>query len=324
MKLDNFTEEEIQALIISIELFDPITTPNNTHYSFFPKTVKEAKHYFYGYALDKTFDISQHPGLFNYYDAAGLLTKKGKETAGVLRSLRPPIYYWYRKYYSAIEKSAAFSKYCTEIFSSDIDQFGFSSMNQIDKISELLSVDAHSISLDIGCGNGKIAQYLSRITKSSFVGIDYIPEAIRSAERRVDNKKLKFEIRHIDDLQVEEKFFDAVLAIDSIFYGSSYSRIFSDIKRVLKDDGVLVFTAPEDLVMETELRNYFSFEKFDYTEDGFTFMKRKNSIMKKYEKEFEKESNSFIWNQYMMESFNESIREIPDNFSRFIYRAVRA
>lgn len=70
--------------------------------------------------------------------------------------------------------------------------------------------------------------------------------------------------------------------------------------------------------------NNFERTSFDYTEDYFKFMRRKNSIMKKYEKEFEQESNSFIWKQYMRESIDESVLEIPDGFSRFIYRAVKA
>jgi tRNA G46 methylase TrmB len=113
------------------------------------------------------------------------------------------------------------------------------------------------------------------------------------------------------------------MSIDTIFYGRSYNKIFSDINRILKDNGLLVFITSEQNDMEKSLINYFNYEKYDYTEDCFNIMKLKNRIMKKYGKEFERESNSFIWHQYIEESIDESVEVIPKDFSRFIYKATK-
>ena len=43
--------------------------------------------------------------------------------------------------------------------------------------------------LDVGCGNGKIAEYISDLTQASVTGIDYVPEAISHAQERTAEKR---------------------------------------------------------------------------------------------------------------------------------------
>jgi len=322
METDKYSEEEIQALIVGIELADPIETPNNNHYSFYPKNATEAKNYFCGYSLDVSNDIIEQLGKKGFFDETQQLTEKGKNIAGEVRFLRPPIYYWYRKYYAAIEKSRAFADFNREVYGLDIDQFGFSDINQINKLMELMNLDEKSICLDIGCGNGRIAEYISNKTGSAFICIDNIPEAIDSARRRTMSDSLIFQRRHIDDITSESRTFDAIMSIDSIFYGRSYDKIFADLKLMLKHDGVLVFITSEDDDIEACLSKQFQYEKYDFTEDCFRAMKQKNKVMEKYEEQFREESNYFIWKQYMAESLDETIKEIPNDFTRFIYQAT--
>ena len=52
--IDHYQENEIQALIVLAELTNPIETPNNNFYTFYPKNVQEAQTYFRRFALDLT------------------------------------------------------------------------------------------------------------------------------------------------------------------------------------------------------------------------------------------------------------------------------
>ena len=70
MDASKFSESEIQALIVLGELSDPIETPNNAHYSFYPKNMTQAQTYFRRFALDLTeaFDALLHRELAHKQD----------------------------------------------------------------------------------------------------------------------------------------------------------------------------------------------------------------------------------------------------------------
>ena len=51
-QLEEFSEVEKQSLIALIEILDPIETPNNNSYDFYPKNLEEASRYFRRFSLD--------------------------------------------------------------------------------------------------------------------------------------------------------------------------------------------------------------------------------------------------------------------------------
>jgi len=117
-----------------------------------------------------------------------ILTQTGKNIADELRILRPPIYYWYRGFYSAIENSQAFDEYSKRVFGANFGQHGFSNTYQIQRMLAILKLNKSSKVLDIGYGNGKMAEYISDLTQASVTGIDYVQEAIEQATRRTQDK----------------------------------------------------------------------------------------------------------------------------------------
>ena len=118
MVIDSYKEDEIQALIVLIELMDPVETPNNNFYEFYPASIKEAQAYFRRFAIDLSipFEALTKQGLMFKEDDAYLLTEMGKDIAREARRIRPPIWYWYKDFYTAIETSKAFSEYCHRVF----------------------------------------------------------------------------------------------------------------------------------------------------------------------------------------------------------------
>lgn len=203
---DLYREEEIQALILLSELSDPVETPNNNHYTFYPKTVEQAQTYFRRFALplDDAYASLAEKGLTQSVDGSWALTDRGRHVANRVRALRPPIYYFYRDYYAAIEHSAAFAEYAERVFGQDLGQHGISDLGQLHHMLDLVELARGSCVLDVGCGNGKIAEYISDQTGAHVTGIDYVPEAIDQAQRRTQSKRdrLRFEVGDIETLRI--------------------------------------------------------------------------------------------------------------------------
>ena len=69
MTMAPYPEDEIQALIVLAELADPIETPNNNFYKFFPENMEAAQTYFRRFSLDLTGALATLQG-------KGLVRKK--------------------------------------------------------------------------------------------------------------------------------------------------------------------------------------------------------------------------------------------------------
>jgi hypothetical protein len=107
---DNYYEDEIQALIALDEIASPLNNPNDAPHVRAPKNINEAQTYFRRFASDltNTFKALKIKELMQEKNGEWVLTLKGKEVADELRILRPPIYYWYRDFYSNVETSLGF------------------------------------------------------------------------------------------------------------------------------------------------------------------------------------------------------------------------
>lgn len=176
-----FTEAEIQILIATIELTHPIETPNNIGYTFYPKTLDEAARYFRKSRLDWTEAIKNLKAaqLLEGTEPPYQLTEQGEAEARRLRQERPPLWYWYQDFYTATASSPTHAIYCERLFGKNLCQDGFMEMRHLEHLISLLHLKPESHVLDLGCGNGRIAEYISDVTGAQAWGMDYIPEAIR-------------------------------------------------------------------------------------------------------------------------------------------------
>jgi SAM-dependent methyltransferase len=324
MITDAYREDEIQALIVLIELADPIETPNNNFYAFYPQDAQEARKYFRRFALDFSggFEMLAEKELVYRKDGAWLLTKAGKEAAGKVRRTRPPIWYFYQDFYAAIEHSKAFSQYCERVFGKDLGQHGFSDLNQIHRMLELVNLDGESRALDIGCGNGKIAEYISDLTLASVTGLDYAPEAIAQAVRRTEGKRkrLRFLVGNIDDLDLDGELFDVIISIESIFFGQSLDVTVGKLKTLLAPGGQMAIFCGEDLASALE-QNGLSYNVCDLSKENHEHCRLKYSVVRDLKEAFEAESNTFIWKNLMAESERSTVPydQAAHLYERYLY-----
>lgn len=320
----NYQEDEIQALIALAELTEPVETPNNNFYKFYPKSMEEARTYFRRFALDLSmaFETLARKGLLYKENDKWFLTCTGKAIAGDIRRFRPPIWYWYKDFYIAIENSKAYAEYCRLVFGKDLGQHGFSDMNQIHRVLEIVKLDKMSQMLDIGCGNGKIAEYISDLNKASVTGVDYIAEAINQALKRTEGKRnrLNFKIGNIEALDFEDESFDLILSIDSIFFGKDLKTTLASLGEIMQPDGQMAIFCEEDLSSALK-ENGLGYRVYDFSEQYHAHMQLKHRVASGMRKAFEDEGNTFIWKNLMRESVasTEPYNRDTSSTSRYLY-----
>lgn len=327
MITDNYREDEIQVLITLVELEFPINTPNNITYKTFPSNIDEAQTYFRSFRTDLTsaFDNLQARSLVEPHKDFWTLTAEGKVTAEQVRKARPPIYYWYREYHSAVENSAAFNEFSRRIFGENLGQHDFTNVPQLQMMLEKVGINENSSVLDIGCGNGKIAEYISDITGAHVTGIDYIPEAVEATRKRTASKsnRLSFQIGDIESPVEEEQSFDLLLSIDTMYF-SDADTLLAAWKQLLKPNGqmAIFYLSLDGSDISAALGKHdLSFDVNDLSREHWEHMQYKNAIVKEMKKKFESEGNLFVWENLIMESVSDQLPYNPENtpMRRYLY-----
>ena len=310
MLTDTYKEDEIHALIALDELASPLNNPNDAPHVHAPKNIAEAQTYFRRFAVDitPTFPMLKIKKLVQEKNGELILTKTGKEVADELRLLRPPIYYWYRDFYAAIENSQAFDEYSKRVFGANFGQHGFSDVHQIQKMLDLLKLNQSSMVLDIGCGNGKMAEYISDLTQASVTGFDYIPEAIAQAIKRTQSKgnRLTFKVANLEFLDFTPESFNVIISIDTIFFGRKMENTISSLTRMLKAGGQMaVFNSnyqQGDFLAALAMNN-LAYQVYDFGPEHIKHMLLKHKVANELEQAFMSEGNAFVWQNLMAESF---------------------
>ena len=312
MLTDNFQENEIQALIVLDELASPLDNPNDAPHVHSPKNIIEAQTYFRRFSLDLTeaFWTLKNKELVQGGDGNWELTKTGKNVADEIRLLRPPIYYWYRDFYSAIDNSAAFDEYSRRVFGMNLGQHDFSDVNQLKKMVDLLRLNKSLKVLDIGCGNGKMAEYISDLTGASITGIDYIQEAVKQANRRTQHKRnrLNFKTANLEYLDFADESFDIIISVDTIYFGRTMKNTLAGLTRVLKLNGQMAIFKIDyqtEAFLEALIENNLVYQVCDFTQEHRKHMFLKHKVVKELQQVFMSEGNTFVWENLVAESFTD-------------------
>ena len=102
--------------------------------------------------------------------------------------------------------------------------------------------------LDFGCGTGIYAKILTK-KRAKVKGFDISREMIKIAKQ--ENPNLDLRVSSGNKIPFDEKF-DIVLASLVVHYIKDWNRMFKQIKRVLKKNGIFVFSTGNPVVETTE------------------------------------------------------------------------
>lgn len=234
----------------------------------------------------------------------------------------PPALDFYTRYYRATRDSAAYGEFCRRLYGANYAQHGFADMAQLDLLLSKVLLKPGERVLELGCGNGGMAEYIAGKTGAQVIGIDLIPEAIHQARRRMGNRAcLDVLVTDIAQLPFENAVFDAVIAIDTLYFGELPALV-REVNRVLVAGGrlaalythgadpqvpIAVFpreTLPVDCtpVADAFRRQDMAYRAWDATEDDARHARLKLHVLNDLREEFEREGTLFLYENRLGEA----------------------
>jgi cyclopropane fatty-acyl-phospholipid synthase-like methyltransferase len=183
---------------------------------------------------------------------------------------------------------------------------------QLDKLLEVLRLTESDRVLDIGCGNGRITEYLHELTGARMTGIDISAEAIAQARARAaaESGRLTFRVGNMNRLDFEPQTFDAVIAIDTLYYVDDLAETLRQLKAVLRPAGRmgLFYTQwiddradkarllPDHTSLALLLKKHdLKFTAFALTEREDAHWRKKLAVLEELRGEFEREGNLALY-----------------------------
>ncbi len=238
----------------------------------------------------------------------------------------------YQEFYKMAGESEIFKLYCQKAFGEDFSQDGFSDINQLNKILSMVELDDNSCILDIGCGNGKMLEYIHNKTGAEIYGFDYSEVAIDSALQRIGNIG-NFQVALIGEIEYPESKFDLIISMDTIYFAPDMTTFISQIHKWLKPKGCFICGYQEGDVMKktdnqdtTVLarafhKNGLTYSVINYSKETYEMLKNKRNVIVSMRKEFKKAGIN-LWYQ-VIKGQTDSILATFDNYqkknARYIY-----
>lgn len=142
--------------------------------------------------------------------------------------------------------------------------------------------------LDIASGEGYGANILSKYA-SKVIGVDIDKDCVENANIKYSRDNLSFFVGSADDIPVESNTIDVLISFETIEHHNKHVEMLTEIKRVLKLDGILIMSSPD--------KKYYS----DLTGQVNPF-----HVKELYFKEFKKLIDQYFQftNYYYQNSFN--------------------
>ena len=174
------------------------------------------------------------------------------------------------------------------------------------------------IVLDCGCNIGYGTKVLSTHCKE-VVGIDVSPKAIKEARRRYGPDGLTFYVVDGNHLPFKDGYFDVVVSFQVIEHINDYTPYLTEIKRVLRESGIAVFTTPNAWIrIDSDMRPFYPFHVREFRADELVELLQEYFSRIKVSGLFGKESLYAIEYQRVQRS-REKIRRRPQWINSLSY-----
>ena len=188
------------------------------------------------------FEALLGKGLIGYDTERYYLTDSGRPLAERYRSEKPDMYwYYYQVFYSTARASETYSTFCEKVFGKDLCQDGQTDMASLAQLLDKIDLHEGERVIDLGCGAGVIAEYISDVTGAHVTGIDNAETAIADANRRTYHKqnRLNFIADNFNSLTLEESSYNAIVSLDTLYWASDLEATLAMLVRSLTPGGRL-------------------------------------------------------------------------------------
>jgi ubiquinone/menaquinone biosynthesis C-methylase UbiE len=133
--------------------------------------------------------------------------------------------------------------------------------------------------LDIGCGNGAHLRDIRKKTGANCFGADIRKDIFKQNK----NRDVKLRYSDIRNLKFSNNSFNKIYSIGTFEHVPQTGKVFSEVSRILKKDGKVLFTVPNECSffhLTKKLKQFLGIWKLGY-EESFT-IKELNKILKKH------------------------------------------
>ncbi len=136
-----------------------------------------------------------------------------------------------------------------EAFGEDIGQNSWLTVDEFVHFFKLLDLKPTSHVLDVACGSGGPALFLTRKLGCHVVGVDNNEKGIDVAIKMMKERGLESLVRFLladasKSLPFKDETFDAIVCVDAINHLPGRLQVLTEWRRILKSEGLLFFTDP--------------------------------------------------------------------------------
>jgi ubiquinone/menaquinone biosynthesis C-methylase UbiE len=245
----------------------------------------------------------------------------------------------FSKMYLATSQSKTYSIFCEKVYGRDLCQANMLDEEQLQQLLLSLNLNSSKNILDIGCGIGKLGEYISDSTGASYTGVDFAYGAIYEAQRRTEEKRerMNFLVGNLNNLSdvVVDKY-NAIVLIDSLYFVSDMPKCIETLKSFLKPDGKLVIfyssnKKPSDSSFNLLPQNKpvgqaltlsgFEYETYDYTTNEKQIWEKSLQVAQELKENFIEEGNEEIYKSRIAEATGNLKAQNKELVSRTLYLA---
>jgi ubiquinone/menaquinone biosynthesis C-methylase UbiE len=122
--------------------------------------------------------------------------------------------------------------------------FNENTLEHLHRYAFVRSLVKGKIVLDIASGEG-YGSYLIAKTAKKVYGVDIDPSVVRNATVKYKADNLTFLDSDIRNIPFEQNAFDIIICFETIEHVENQDLVMTELKRVLKTEGVLIISTPE-------------------------------------------------------------------------------
>ncbi len=121
--------------------------------------------------------------------------------------------------------------------------------------------------LDVACGEGYGSSFMADVARS-VIGVDISDEAVQHASATYKKPNLKFRQGSATNLDFSDASFDVVVSFETIEHLAEQAQMLAEIRRVLRQDGLLIISSPNRPIYSEESgeHNEFHVKELDFNE----------------------------------------------------------
>ncbi len=188
-------------------------------------------------------------------------------------------------------------------------------MREVEKKIIFKEIKENYLVLDIGCGTGEQLKYIK-----NGIGLDISIEMAKIAYKKTNKPVV---VGNVEHLPFKNKSFDAVISFFGALNHCNIRRAFREIRRVLKDDGIFIFTVANVYDIKWILKNLKNPKKIKKS-----IIKRKGEIVKYIDNKKYKVKTKFYSLEEIKRLLNEENFKIKYTFGlsnlptdKFLYKS---